>query len=118
MRTLTNHTVDPKDKLVIRVGDEPGAGGANHNYRFCGLADASTIRIVFQDGPVKEHGINGVTECGLLAIVADRLRCFQEGPYATEENETALHCVEEALEMLHIRTRYRLARAVEGTSDI
>lgn len=33
MRKLTDHIVNPaNDKITIRVIDEPGAGGANHEY--------------------------------------------------------------------------------------
>jgi hypothetical protein len=34
---------------------------------------------LFQNGPIAEVGVNGVTHEVLLAIVADRLRSFQKG---------------------------------------
>jgi len=53
-----------------------------------------TVRIPFQNGPVKEHGVNGVTEAQLLAIVLDRLRAFNAGPYACRENAIAITKIE------------------------
>ena len=123
MRTLTDHIVEgdsANHQLKIIVSDEPGAGGANHAYAICwpgsvegGPDDACIIN--FQNGPIKEFGVNGITQEALLAIVIDRLRSFQSGPYACVANESALsHCTE-ALFMLQDRTRARIARGVEGT---
>ena len=66
-------------------------------------------------GPIKEAGVNGLTGEALLAILIDRLRSFQAGPYACQQNATALWHLREALDMLQVRTRARIARGVEGT---
>lgn len=131
MRELTEHRVNPaNDKLTVCVIDGPGAGGANHLYLIEGFwtdtnpscpfkqlygkpSDHTTI--LFQNGPIAEVGVNGITQEVLLAIVADRLRSFQAGPYCCRENEQALHKVEEAMMWLHSRTLARLRRGVEGT---
>ena len=128
-RSITDHQTNPaNDKLTITVVDAPGAGGANHLYEIRGF-DARTNAsarnpdfaplfgsdILFQNGPINEKGVNGVTQEALLAIVIDRLRCFQAGPYACRENALALTKCEEALHWLHHRTRARMARGVEGT---
>ena len=55
-----------------------------------------------------------MTQEALIAIV-DRLRSFQAGPFACEDNEEALHHCKQALEWLQHRTRRRIARGVEGT---
>lgn len=123
-RTLTEHIVNPcNDKLVITVTDEPGEGGANHNYLITGfktdeepemaLYDKTTIR--FQNGPIADRGINGITQEVLLAIVADRLRSFQKGPYCCKANACALTHIEEAQHWLQQRTIERMHRGVEGT---
>ena len=54
-------------------------------------------------------------EEALLAIVIDRLRSFQAGPFKCVENELALEKCEDALWQLQERTRARIARGVEGT---
>ncbi|MFA5901043.1 MAG: hypothetical protein WC829_18235 [Hyphomicrobium sp.] len=118
MRKLTDHVVSPvNDKLEIFVCDEPGAGGAHHDYRIT-LKEEDTmamIRVIFQNGPIAEAGVNGVTHEALLAILIDRLRSFQAGPYPCAENMGALACLQQALDWLKQRTRARMERDVEGT---
>lgn len=134
MREITSHVVNPaNDKLKITVADEPGAGGANHLYMVEGFdtgsnaSDPFTARhgapsqhttILFQNGPIPEKGVNGITQEVLLAIVADRLQAFQNGPYACAENGEALDHVLKAQEALLNRTRARMARGVEGTHTV
>lgn len=137
MRFITEHIVNPaNDRLKITVVDAPTHGGANHAYRIEGfdpatnpayeqLADAQLdigtmnpwTGIAFQNGPIDEdgNGVNGVTHEALLAIVADRLRGFQKGPYACKENACALTHIEEAQHWLQQRTLARMRRGVEGT---
>jgi hypothetical protein len=123
MRTLTDHIVegDTAPQLTITVLDEPGAGGANHQYsiRWKNERDETEPRtfIGFQNGPIKEHGVNGITQEALLAIVIDRLRSFQAGPFACAANATALVHSEIALRLLQERTRDRIARGVEGKTE-
>lgn len=123
MRELTEHQVNPaNDKLVIQVLDEPGAGGACHVYQVRGYdnreADETAVVIRFQNGPINENGVNGLTQEVLLAIVADRLRSFQAGQYACRENALALTKIEEAQHWLGSRTKGRVARGVEGTHKL
>jgi len=122
MRTINEHKVNAaNDRIEIVVLDEPGAGGANHVYevQFAGPGDEPTpATISFQNGPIAESGVNGLTQEVLLAIVADRLRSFQSGPYSCRENALALTKIEEAMHWLHSRTRARMARGVEGTHKV
>ncbi len=125
MREITSHKVNGlNDALKILVRDEPGAGGANHLYcvEWLHEEDGGTIAgtaevvIPFQNGPIAEAAVNGISGEALLAIVEDRLKCFQAGPYACRENAIALTKIQEAMHWLHHRTRERVARGVEGTS--
>lgn len=130
-RTITEHQINPaNDKLVIEVLDQPGAGGACHLYQITGF-DTSTnpscpfvarygkpavhSTVLFQNGPIDEVGVNGVTHEALLAILIDRLRAFQGGPYACEENQRAYQHLLMAQGFLNARTKARMARGVEGT---
>lgn len=138
MREITTHRAAfCKDTTItITVLDEPGSGGANHCYRLSVIphecwerqADGSEVMdvektamlrqgcdLVFQHGPVKEVGTNGITNEALLAIVIDRLEGFQRGDYRCRDNALALTKLEEALHWLHHRTLGRVARGVEGT---
>lgn len=123
MRTINEHKVNPaNDRLEIEVLDEPGAGGANHVYQVRGYhdvaADETAVVIRFQNGPINEAGVNGITQEVLLAIVADRLRSFQAGKFACRENALALTKIEEAQHWLHSRTLSRMNRGVEGTHSV
>jgi hypothetical protein len=130
MRTIDDHKVNPaNDALTIEVLDEPGAGGANHAYLISGFdstmnlsdpddQDDGTCLILFQNGPIGDADVNGVTHEVLLAIVADRLRSFQKGPYSCKANACALTHIEEAQHWLQQRTIERMRRGVEGTHTV
>ena len=119
MRELTDHKVNPaNDLLTVEVVDQPGSGGANHRYIVSGYSSKSgndKTLIEFQDGPINEAGVNGLTHEVLLAIVADRLRSFQQGPFASRYNALALTHIEDAQNWLNRRTLERMRRGVEGT---
>ncbi len=133
MRELTDHIIsgDQAVQLKIQVIDEPGSGGANHEYRISGhdlrkhpaYSDVSAENIpswetiCFQNGPIKEAGVNGLTGEALIAIEIDRLRSFQAGPFACRENAIALTHFEEGLMWLQRRTVARIKRGVEGTNN-
>lgn len=136
MRELTGHKVNPaNDTLKIEVLDGPGAGGAHHCYAITGfdyasnasvpdhiqagrLKDEDTAFILFQNGPIAEAGVNGVTHEALLAILIDRLERFQAGPYNNGYNAEALTCLQRAQIVLQLRTRERMSRGVEGTHTV
>lgn len=133
MRTLDEHKINPgNDKLTITVLDGQGHGGANHLYQITGFNTASNASahfvarhgqpaehatVLFQNGPidVDGNGLNGVTHEALLAVLCDRLRGFQKGPYSCKANACALTHLEEALHWLQQRTIERMRRGVEGT---
>jgi hypothetical protein len=124
MRTLTDHIVEgdsANHQLTVTVLDEPGQGGACHEYsiRWKNERDETEPHcfIGFQNGPIKEFGVNGVTQEALLAILIDRLRSFQAGSFACHENAMALEDCEGALGWLKTRTRNRIKRNVEGIHE-
>jgi len=124
MRTIDYHKINPtNDLLTVEVMDPPGHGGASHHYEirtpdWTRAPDGSNAvgiwDINFQNGPIAEHGVNGVTQEVLLSIVIDRLRSFQAGPFSSRENALALTKCEEALHWLQQRTLDRMRRGVEG----
>lgn len=103
---------------VVAV-DEKGQGNANHEYVIKAVGDGNVTgrlgEVHFQNGPIKEAGVNGVMNEDLIAIVIDRMRGFQSGDYACKNNEQALDSLELALAYLWARTKEREARGVEGT---
>ena len=74
--------------------------------------------IHFQDGPIKEAGINGVCNEDLINMVIDRLEHFQSSPFSCRENALAITKLEEALLWLRKRTMERENRGVEGTHTV
>lgn len=118
MRKVEDHIVNPtNDVISITVTDEPGAGGANHEYEIGyetqKMGDV-LCKLSFQSGGIAEVGVNGVTQEALLAVCIDRLRSFQKGPYSCRENAIALTKLEEGLHWLQQRTLDRMRRGVEG----
>lgn len=117
MHVLTSHKVNSTNaQLEIEATDDPGSGGAYHVYAIRTPVGQATI--AFQNGPIAEVGVNGITHEALLAIIEDRLRAFQGGPFACRENAIALTKIQEALMWLHKRTQDRMTRGVEGTSTV
>lgn len=90
--------------------DDKGHGGASHYYTVPEIG----AKIAFQNGPVKEVGRNGIDEMTLIAILIDRLRCFQDGPFACDDNRFALTALRHARMNLIARTKDRKERGVEG----
>lgn len=72
-------------------------------------------KIHFQEGPIQEHGVNGVMNEDLIVMVIRRLQGFQESEFKCRENAMAITKLEEALLWLRKRTMGRENRGVEGT---
>lgn len=109
----------------VLVMDEPGHGGACHEYIIVEVPQTSAAEtaaqfgsVRFQNGPVGENGVNGCHQEDLLAIVLHRLQSFQAGAYACRENAIAITKIEEAMHWLNHRTAQRQKRGVEGTSAV
>jgi hypothetical protein len=115
---LAQHVVG----TCVHVIDEPGPGGAHHEYVIGGInAEGEPIttgdkfaRIKFQKGGVQEAGVNGCSNEDLLGAVMHRLSCFQAGAFPCEENRAALQHIERALQAMYRRTQLRESRGVEG----
>jgi hypothetical protein len=81
--------------------------------------DSNVLGIVhFQEGPIKEAGVNGVNNEDLIAMVIARLERFQISEFSSRDNAVAITKLEEALLWLRKRTMDREARGVEGTHTV
>ena len=76
------------------------------------------VTLAFQNGPIGEAGVNGITHEALLAVLIDRLRGFQGGPFRSDHNSMVLSHLSAALGALNERTRERQERGVEGTNQV
>lgn len=121
VRDITMHQQGAVNRCVnIKVLDGPGPGNASHEYQlsFYRAGDpgkTERVRLSFQNGPLREVGVNGLTNEALLAILIDRMHGFQAGKFRCGDNRVALEYLENALSALQRRTREREARGVEGT---
>jgi hypothetical protein len=120
MRHIHDHKLNGLNEAIEIKAGEPRSCGASREYEFSlvapGRIPTSLPTIFFQDGPIQSPtDYNGLTNEAVLAVVIDRMRGFQSGPFACRENAIALTKMEEALMWLQKRTRDRLARGVEGT---
>jgi len=120
MRVLKNGMHRYTDTFVM---DEPGPGGACHEYAISpvDLPKDQPVKeyyahVKFQKGPIAENERNGCFMEDLLDIVVDRLESFQSGDFACRENALALTKIQEALHWLNHRTSDRIERDVEGKS--
>ena len=101
------------------------AFNANHEYIVVAApAEGEEIgldnlyaKVKFQEGPIKENGVNGCHNEDLIAIVIDRLQCLNQDDFKCRENSIAITKLEEALMWLNKRTLDRRSRGVEGTSQ-
>lgn len=133
MRELHDHKTNGcNEALKIEAIVDPGPGGASHLYEITGFdtgtnpsmygitregAPKGSLLIPFQNGPIPEKGVNGITSEALLAILIDRHRGFASGPYPSRDNSIALTHMEDALLRLQNRTNDRIRRGVEGKME-
>ena len=115
------------DAIRVTAMGEPGPGGAHLRYRVCvpmlnpvehhitenSIRAATYCDIRFQNGDPNVQ-INGISNESLLAVLIDRLRGFQRGPFPSPENHQALVCLLSAMDYLQKRTSERVERGVEG----
>ena len=125
-RELYDHKTSKLNRecIVVKTADLRGPDNAHHKYVIeCVIEpqSESEIRQVverceinFQNGGLKDVGPNGITEQALIAIVIDRMRSFNDGPYGCRENSIMITKLEEALMWGSKRADDRARRNVEG----
>jgi hypothetical protein len=110
MRAIHTHETNECNEAIRITADERDLknGNASHYYELR-YPDAvspectAAVGIKFQHGPIKEAGVNGITNEALLAVLIDRV---------------ALVHLKKALEAFTERTLNRIERGVEGTNTI
>jgi hypothetical protein len=112
----THHTNDVNKALKLTAIEDEKGEPADYLVKWYEADESGVeVELPFQHGPIKEVGVNGLTNEVLLAIVVDRLEFFQRGQFACEENADALGYVKLAGEALEARTKRRTDQGVEGT---
>ena len=116
MREITHHidTFGAAGIKIICDDTDPNAGGASHRY-WATIGDETVATVSFQHGPRGIDGkLTGAIDAVLVAILVDRLECFQAGPLPHESNARALNHVRDGLDILRSRAAERKARGVLG----
>ena len=88
---------------------------APHHFKVITIDGNVVGEVNFQEGAIKEHGVNGVNNEDLIAMVIRRLEGFQDSEFKCRENAIAITKLEESLMWLRKRTQGRENRGVEGT---
>jgi len=105
--------IDHNGVTVNAISKLPdGTDVQGHAYEV--LSGPKATCLGFQLGPVKENGVNGITNEALLAILIHRTE-FLNSRFHCEENDEAIRHMKQALVNLEVRTARRIVRGVEGT---
>lgn len=117
LKTL-EHVTDIDGYHVARVRINAFTGVVVDNARPAIAIDDDNNIIAFkiQDGPIKEVGINGC-QVDTLLHAALRIIVGLNEIFPCDSNKMAISNIEEALAHLNERTRDRIKRGVEGTSN-
>ena len=110
MRIHTDH-----NGVYVNAISKLSNGDDVEGHQYTVTYGANTTTVLFQRGPVKEQGVNGLTNEALLAILIHRTK-FLDSKFGCDENKRAIQHMEEALVNLEVRTARRMVRGVEGTN--
>lgn len=119
MKRLKNPLLTEKYTYIEHDSEEYMTNNVPHNFDVLSKVNDGEILggINFQEGPIKEAGVNGVMNEDLIAMVITRLEHFQKTGFACRENQMAITKLEEALLWLRKRTMGQEAEGKEGTHE-
>lgn len=108
------------NKYTRVLAEEDFQYNAPHRFQVVKADESGKVLqdIHFQEGPIKECGVNGVNNEDLINMVICRLEHFQQSEFRCRENACAITKLEEALMWLRKRTSAREKRGVEGTHTV
>jgi hypothetical protein len=107
---------DHNGVIVNSIHKDP-LGNDVSGHQYVVIAGTHTSYVDFQFGPVKENGLNGVTNEALLAILLDRTK-YLNSKFPCEENKAAIIHMQAALDFFELRTKSRIQRGVEGQNKV
>ena len=104
------HT-DPNGLYVNAMFTSNEKDVEGHQYVI--VAGVKSTLLDFQQGAIKEAGLNGITNESLLDVIIHRMNYLNKR-FPCIENENAIKCLNDALSHLNARTSQRISRGVEG----
>ena len=111
--TVVIEEVIPENVVPLH-GTKDSISLPGHHYSvYHQRLDQKLLEIDFQEGPVGEVGVNGVTSEALLAIIIDRTEKLNQ-QFPCQENVQALSHLRDTLANFNSRTWNREVRNVEG----
>ncbi len=81
------------------------------------IVERPFLRLSWQKGIPSETGINGCRVEDVLDVAGEKLRAYQSGPLACDENAEALQAIELAIEALQARRQRRQDQGVLNTMN-
>lgn len=118
-----NYDVIHNDKFTSELTEvlcevpEQRQFNAPHHFRVRDVHSKQIVSMVdFQEGPIKEHGLNGLFIPDLLLMCITQLESFQNSDFKCIENSEALHHLYDAVGWLRRRTESRREQGVLGTN--
>jgi hypothetical protein len=123
MKKLVHDLLTSKYTEVFHENSEDIKYNAPHNFVveptiMATGEDSFRQEIHFQEGPIKECGVNGVCNEDLIAMVITRLEHFQKSEFSCRDNAMAITKLEEAMLWLRKRTMSRENKGILGTNKI
>lgn len=118
MKELKRDLLTNKYTRIFYEDDDERVYNAPHHFTVFDIEGKELAAIDFQEGPIKECGINGVCNEDVICMVVERLECFQDSKFKCRENAIAITKLEEALLWLRKRTMRREAEGKEGTHEV
>jgi hypothetical protein len=109
------HDLITTDNTHIVIDNDSIQFNAPHDYEILQNDNNNMLcKVHFQQGGVKEAGLNGIFMEDLIAICINRLENFQNSDFRCRENAVAITKLEESLMWLRKRTLNKQKRNVQG----
>jgi hypothetical protein len=93
-----------RNHTKVKCEDEWKYNAPHHFTVVDAHTDEALGTVNFQEGPVKDVGVNGIFNEDLLLMVVTRLEAFQNSETKCNENQEAINAIYEAIDSLRART--------------
>lgn len=102
-----------KNGVYVNAISTLANGDSVEGHLYQVITGAKVTDLSFQQGGVKDHGVNGLTSEALLEVLIHRTR-YLDAQFPCNENRRAIVAMAQALHAFESRTASRTERGVEG----